>query len=265
MQFSGKRVVITGACGVHGSWIVEAFAREGATLCLSDRRIKDVEALIERLKLPRATTLTHPTELTDEASVVDCARMVEKAWGAADIVINNAGIYPRGLLLDLSAADWDRVMDVNVRAVFLMIREFARLMIAKKVKGNFATISSGAARGMRNGSVPYCTSKTAVERLTKGFALELAEYGIRANVVEPGFATGSVVSPLTQGYADRMLKKIPLARQSGPNDTANALLYICSDNAAYVTGAVLSVDGGNSIGTYEPGALGADDLRKTAP
>ncbi|MBL8838365.1 MAG: SDR family oxidoreductase [Alphaproteobacteria bacterium] len=265
MQFSGKRVVVTGACGVHGSWIVEAFAREGATLCLTDRREKELHALVDRLKLPKAATLVHATELTDEASIIDCAKLVESHWGAADVVINNAGIYPRGLLLDLTSGDWDRVMDINVRAVFLMTREFAKLMIAKKVRGNFATISSGAARGMRNGSVPYCTSKTAVERLSKGFALELAEHGIRVNVVEPGFAMGSVVSPLTQGYADRMLKKIPMARESGPADTANALLYLCSDKAAYVTGAVLSVDGGNSIGAYEPGPLGADDLRKPAP
>ncbi len=255
MQFSGKRVVVTGACGVHGSWIAAAFAREGATLCLTDRREKEVHALVDRLKLPRATTLVHATELTDEASIIDCAKLVESHWGAADVVVNNAGVYPRGLLLELASGEWDRVMDINVRAVFLMTREFAKLMIAKKVRGNFVTISSGAARGMRNGSVPYCTSKTAVERLSKGFALELAEHGIRVNVVEPGFAAGSEVSPLTPTYVERMMKKIPLGRASGPHDTSNALLYLCSDQAAFVTGAVLSVDGGNSIGTFEPGPL----------
>jgi 3-oxoacyl-[acyl-carrier protein] reductase len=114
---------------------------------------------------------------------------------------------------------------------------------------------------MRNGSVPYCTSKTAVERLSKGLALELAEHGIRVNVVEPGFATGSVVSSISKGHVERMSQRIPLQRFSGPDDTAQALLYICSDKAAYVTGAVLGVDGGNSIGTWEPGGR-ADDLRR---
>jgi 3-oxoacyl-[acyl-carrier protein] reductase len=149
-----------------------------------------------------------------------------------------------------------------VRAPFLVTRALAKLMIAKGVRGNFVTISSGAARGMRNGSVPYCTSKTAVERLSKGLALELAEHGIRVNVVEPGFAPGSVVSPLSRDYVERMSARIPLQRHSGPNDTAEALLYLCSDKAAYVTGAVLAVDGGNSIGSWEPGPVRPDDLRR---
>lgn len=259
MSFQGKRVVVTGACGVHGAWIAAAFAREGAALCLSDRRAADLAALAAKLGVD---AVTHATELTDEGSIRDLARLIEQRWGAPDVVINNAGVYPRGLLLDIDVAEWDRVMDVNVRAPFLITRELAKLMIAKGVRGNFVTISSGAARGMRNGSVPYCTSKTAVERLSKGLALELAEYGIRVNVVEPGFAPGSVVSPLSQGYIERMSARIPLQRHSGPDDTAEALLYICSDKAAYVTGAVLTVDGGNSIGSWEPGAIRPDDLRR---
>ena len=261
MSFKGKRVVVTGACGVHGSWIAAAFAREGATLCLSDRRAEDLAATAAKIA-PGA--LTHATELMDESSIRDLARLVGETWGAPDIVVNNAGIYPRGLLLDIDVAEWDRIMDINVRAPFIVTRELARLMIAKQVRGNFVTISSGAARSMRNGSVPYCTSKTAVERLSKGLALELAEHGIRVNVVEPGFATGSVVSAISQGHVERMNSRIPLQRHSGPEDTAEALLYICSDKAAYVTGAVLSVDGGNSIGAWEPHGR-ADDLRRPKP
>jgi 3-oxoacyl-[acyl-carrier protein] reductase len=117
-------------------------------------------------------------------------------------------------------------------------------------------ISSGAARQMRNGSVPYCTTKTALERLAKGFALELAPHKIRVNVVEPGFAPGSVVSPLTDDYVARMAARIPLGRTSGPEDAPGAVLYLCSPAAGFITGAVLSVDGGNSIGTYDPGELG---------
>jgi 3-oxoacyl-[acyl-carrier protein] reductase len=258
MSFTGKRVVVTGACGVHGAWIAAAFAREGASLCLSDRRAEDLAATAAKVA-PGA--LTHATELTDPASVDDLARVVEARWGAPDVVVNNAGIYPRGLLLDIEVAEFDRIMDVNLRAPFLVTRAMAKLMIRHKRPGNFVTISSGAARSMRNGSVPYCTSKTAVERLSKGFALELAEHGIRVNVVEPGFATGSTVSAISAGHIEKMNQKIPLQRHSGPDDTANALLYLCSDKAAYVTGAVLSVDGGNSIGTWEPHGR-ADDLRR---
>src|SRR5262249_26484125 len=159
-------------------------------------------------------------------SIRDLARLVAEKWGAPDIVINNAGVYPRGLMLDIDVAEWDRIMSINLRAPFIVTRELAKLMIAKQGRGNFVMISSGAARGMRNGSVPYCTSKTALERLGKGWALELAEHGIRVNIVEPGFATGSVVSAISQGHVARMDQRIPLQRHSGPEDTAEALLYI---------------------------------------
>ncbi len=259
MRFEGKRVVVTGACGVFGTWIAAAFAREGATLCLSDRRAEDLAAAAASLG---PGTLTHATELADEASILDLARLVKARWGAPDVVVNNAGVYPRGLLLDIAAAEWDRIIDINLRAPFLVSREMARLMIAAKTKGSIVNVSSGAARRMRNGSAPYCVSKTALDRLTKGLALELAEHGIRVNAVEPGFAPGSTVSPLSDGYVTKMAAGIPLQRTSGPDDAPEAILWISSDQAAFVTGATLSVDGGNSIGTFEPGALKPDDLRE---
>jgi 3-oxoacyl-[acyl-carrier protein] reductase len=105
---------------------------------------------------------------------------------------------------------------------------------------------------MPTGSVTYCMSKTALERLSKGQALELAPYGIRVNVVEPGFAPGSDFSHLPPDYVDRMTARIPLGRNSAPGDAAGMVLYLCSPAASYITGAVISVDGGNSIGTYQP-------------
>jgi 3-oxoacyl-[acyl-carrier protein] reductase len=259
MSFAGKRVLVTGAAGVFGGWIAAAFAREGAHLCLSDRRGAALESIAATLG---GDALVHATELADESSILALAALLRDKWGTPDIVVNNAGVYPRGLLLDIPAAEWDRIMDVNLRAPFLVSREMARLMIAARVKGSIVNVSSGAARQMRNGSVPYCTSKTALERLSKGLALELAEHGIRVNVVEPGFAPGSVVSPLSPDYVERMKARIPLGRTSGPADAPGAILYLCSEAAAFITGAVLSVDGGNSIGTYEPGAIRADDSRR---
>lgn len=256
MEFRDKVVVITGAAGVFGRWISQAFAREGARLCLSDRRPDALEALAAELALPEERVLLHATELTEEASIEELARQVGERWGAPEIVVNNAGIYPKGLLMEITAADWDRMLGVNLRAPFLVSRAMARLMIERGVEGSIVNIGSGAARQMRNGSVPYCTSKTALERFSKGLALELAPYRIRVNVVEPGFAPGSAVSPLKEDYVEGMRKRIPLGRTSGPDDTPQAILYLCSDKASFITGAVLSVDGGNSIGSYEPGQLG---------
>ena len=253
MELTGKRVVVTGAAGIFGGWIAAAFVRAGALLCLSDIRRDALDGVAGRLGLDPARTLLHGTELTSEASIGELAALVERDWGAPDVVVNNAGIYPRtGGLLDLSAAEWDRMMSVNLRAPFLVTQAMARLMIAGGVAGSVVNIGSGAARQMRAGSVPYCTSKTALERLSKGLALELAPHGIRVNVVEPGFAPGSEVSHLSPEYVERMRARIPLGRTSGPEDASGAVLYLCSPAASFITGAVLSVDGGNSIGTFEP-------------
>lgn len=253
MEFAGKRVVITGAAGVFGGWIAQAFAAAGARLCLSDVRREALDGVVGRLGIEPSRVLLHGTELTEAGSVAELGALVGREWGAPDVVVNNAGVYPRtGPLLELDPAEWDRIMDVNVRAPFLVAREMARLMVAAGVRGSIVNIGSGAARQMRRGSVPYCTSKAALERLSKGLALELAPAGVRVNVVEPGFAPGSEVSVLSPGYVEGMLARIPLGRSSGPGDAPGAVLYLCSGAAGFITGAVLSVDGGNSIGTFEP-------------
>jgi 3-oxoacyl-[acyl-carrier protein] reductase len=257
MEFQNKTILITGAAGIFGRWITERFARDGARLCLSDNRHSSLDELAATLGLSPSRAILHTTELTDEASILDLAVKVRDAWHAPDIVVNNAGLYPRCGLLDLSAADWDRIFAVNLRAPFLVTREMAKLMIATGRKGVIVNISSGASRQMRIGSVPYCTSKTALERLTKGFALELAPHGIRVNAVEPGFAPGSGVSKLGDDYVAHMRARIPLGRTSGPGDAPEAIAYLCSEKASFITGAVLTVDGGNSIGTFEPGELPA--------
>jgi 3-oxoacyl-[acyl-carrier protein] reductase len=252
-NFIGKRVVITGAAGIFGGWIAEAFAKAGAVLCLSDMRGDLLPAVVQRIGADPATTLLHTTDLTQSSSIADLTAFVGSNWKAPDIVINNAGIYPRtGLLIDLAEAEFDRIMSVNVRAPFLVTQAMARLMVAEGVQGSVINIGSGAARQMPVGSVPYCMSKTALERLSKGQALELAAHRIRVNVVEPGFAPGSDFSALPADYVARMTARIPLGRTSEPDDTPSAVLYLCSPAAFFITGAVLAVDGGNSIGTYQP-------------
>jgi 3-oxoacyl-[acyl-carrier protein] reductase len=244
MEFQGKGVLVTGAAGVFGRWISAAFAREGAKLCLSDIRMDGLEELRHELGLDPTQTILHATELTEEASVFDLAAQVKARWGHADIVVNNAGIYPRCELLNLTTEAFDRMFDVNLRAPFIVSREMAKLMIAAGVEGSIINISSGGARQMRTGAVPYCTSKMALERLK-----------IRVNVVEPGFAPGSTYTKLGEEYVAKMTARIPLGRASGPDDAPSAILYLCSSKASFITGTVLSVDGGNSIGTYEPGMI----------
>src|SRR3954451_6726329 len=248
-EFCGRKVVLTGACGVLGRWIAKAFAEAGARLCLSDQRGNELAVLADGLGVIGDGGVVHETNLGDSASIDDLVAKVAETWGAPDIVINNAGVYPSGFLVDIDAAEWDRIFDTNLRAPFLVSRGFAKLMIAGKIRGSIINISSGAARRMRRTVVPYCTSKTALDRLTKGFAIELAEFGIRVNAVEPGFAAGSVASPLTAAHVESTTAGIPMGRASLPDDAPNAIMFVCSSKAAYITGSTISVDGGNSIGS----------------
>lgn len=246
-EFKDRKVVVTGACGIIGGWIADGFRDAGAIVCLTDR---DQAQLDDRLaQWEGGDHVALAADLRDAGSMKAFAASVAERWGAPDIVVNNAGIYPSGFLLDLDIDEWDAVFDVNLRAPFLLSQLFARQMIAASSGGSIINISSGASRKMRTTVVPYCTSKTALDRLTKGLALELAEYGIRVNAVEPGFMAGSQVSPLSDDHVNAAIGSIPLGRPSSPADVVSAVLYLSSQAGGYVTGATLTVDGGNSIGT----------------
>lgn len=247
-DLAGKRALVTGAGGVIGRWIAESLAQAGVTLALTDANPADLAAAAGGLTLGEGG-FVHAADLTDEASIRSLVEEVSRRWGAPDILVNNAGIYPSGFLLDTSTAEFDRIFSVNLRAPFILTREVATLMVKADRRGSIINISSGASRKMRRTVVAYCTSKTALDRLTKGFALELAEYGIRVNALEPGFVAGSKVSPLTEAHVQNTVAQIPLGRASSREDVGNGLLYLASDASAYVTGATLTIDGGNSAGT----------------
>jgi len=247
-DLKSKKAVVTGSGGVIGKWISEVLQKAGCALCLTDTDANALKARGADMKLG-GDSFAHAADLTNDASMEALIAEIGKRWGAADILVNNAGIYPSGFLLDTPAAEYDRIFGVNLRAPFILSKGIAIQMVQKGVKGSIINISSGASRKMRRTSVLYCTSKTAIDRLTKGFAIELAEYGIRANTLEPGFAPGSSVSALTPDHIKGTLEQIPLGRQTSREDIGNALLYLASDMSGYVTGATMTVDGGNSIGS----------------
>ncbi|MBO0344340.1 SDR family oxidoreductase [Roseibium sp. CAU 1637] len=248
-QFQGKGVVVTGALGLFGRGIAKAFADVGAKICVTDRDEAALKTLVEEFGVEGS--FAHVCDLTSAEDMDGLIAAVGEAWGAPDILINNAGIYPSGFLLDIDVDAWDQIMDVNLRAPFHLSRGFALQMIEAKKTGSFVNVSSGAARKMRRTVVPYCVSKTALDRLTKGFAIELAEFGIRVNALEPGFAAGSTVSSLSEEHVTRAIKGIPLGRATSMDDIGPATLYLSSQEASFVTGTTLSVDGGNSAGTLD--------------
>jgi 3-oxoacyl-[acyl-carrier protein] reductase len=243
-EFEGKTVVITGAAGVYGSQLAEGFAKAGARLVLTDRDAVRLNAL--RNRLAPVDAVTAAADLIYPGAITALSRRVLEG-GVPDIVINNAGIYPFGGLFDTDLATWDRIMSVNLRAPFLLTQALAQPMIAKKRPGVFIFIGSGAGRLLRTNGLAYCTSKRGLEWMMKGIALELAPHGIRVNMVEPGLALGSAETVFPEGYAEQMAARVPLGRPIAPGELPEAVMFLASDRARYITGASLSVDGGGSI------------------
>jgi 3-oxoacyl-[acyl-carrier protein] reductase len=242
-EFAGKTVVITGAAGIYGTQLAADFAAAGARLFLTDRDAAGLAAVCERLggDVDAATA-----DLTDPESIAGMCRQILES-GVPDVVVNNAGIYPFGGLLDTPVEMWDRIMHVNLRAPFLITKTLAEAMIAGGRKGAFIFIGSGAGQVLRTNGLAYCTSKRGLEWLMKGIALELAPHGIRANLVAPGLALGSAGTVFPAGYAEAMAKRVPLGRAIEPGELGAAVMFLASDQAAYITGTSLSVDGGGAI------------------
>lgn len=248
-EYADARVVITGACGIVGTWLAEAFAAAGARLLLTDARAEPLGLLADRLG---ATAVA--ADLTDHDQLAALTVAIGAAWESPDVLVNNAGVYPRTPLATTGPAEVRRILDVNVVAPFELSRQVIALMIRAGAAGSVVNISSGAAVRPGAGGSVYAASKAAVETLTRSIALEVAPHGIRVNAVQPGFAPGSEVSALTDKHITSMLARIPLGRTSGPDDAAAAVLWVCSSDASFVTGTTIAVDGGRTAGDFTGGS-----------
>ena len=247
-----QRVVVTGAAGVMGRWISEAFAREGAALLLTDRRAEDLEKHAAEMDQHTGQVDILTADLTSEDGVAALLGKAQDLWGSPDVLVNNAGVYPHGPVLDTEVADVRSIFEINVMAPFALSRGVAAMMVAQDVQGSIVNIGSGAGHAPATGGAPYAASKAALHMFTRAFSLELARFNIRVNTVEPGFAPGSEVSHLDDEYVTRMTSTIPLGRSSGPGDAPEAVLFLCSSRASFITGASLAVDGGRTAGTMRP-------------
>jgi 3-oxoacyl-[acyl-carrier protein] reductase len=167
-----------------------------------------------------------------------------------DILVNNAGIYPNKPVIDMALEEWDAVMETNLRGPFLLCQAVAKQMIEQGIPGKIINITSGAHRSARKGAAHYASSKAALTMFTKVLALELAEYGINVNSVSPGLIDVGPQMPVTQEYKDSLVKMIPRQRMGTPEEIAKAVLFMASEDAEYITGESLEVDGGAGAGRF---------------
>lgn len=239
----GKVAIVTGAARGIGRAIAERLAADGADLAVCDLQadwLAETVAAVEALGR-KAVPLAVDVGCGDAVNA--CVAEVIKVFGKVDIMINNAGITKDGLLMRMSDADWDDVIRVNLKGTFLFTRAVSRPMM-KQRSGAIVNIASIIGLIGNAGQCNYAASKAGAIALTKSTAKELAPRGVRCNAIAPGFIASKMTDALSQDVRDQMLANIPMARFGVPEDIAKAVVFLVSDESAYVTGQVLSVNGG---------------------
>jgi 3-oxoacyl-[acyl-carrier protein] reductase len=244
MTFAGKTAVVTGGARGIGFECAKKFAAGGATVVLVDVLEDAMKQAAEKLTAAGAKqVLTYKVDVTDEAAVEKTLDEVVEKCGRLDILVNNAGITRDDLLLRMEAAMWDLVMNVNLKGTFLMTKHAARHMLRQRY-GRIVNLASVSGLVGNPGQANYSASKAGVVGFTRTVARELAKRGITCNAVAPGFIKTDMTDVLPDKAKEMALAAIPMQRMGLPEEVAAVIAFFASDDAGYVTGHVLAVDGG---------------------
>lgn len=249
-DLSAKTALITGASGGLGTHFAAVLSAHGVRVAIAARRRAQLEAVAAELGGSGRTLLPVELDVTDAASVRAAIETTARELGEIDILINNSGVSSNGPVLEQAEADWDRVFDTNLKGAFLMSTEVARRLSAAGKPGSIINIAS--VLGFRQAShvTPYAASKAGLVQLTKQLALELARHQIRVNAIAPGY----VLTDLNREFfatetGAQMIKRIPQRRLGTFDDLTGPLLLLASDASSYMTGSVVTVDGGHLVNT----------------
>jgi len=242
-DLTGKTALVTGASGGIGGAIAKVLHSAGATVALSGTRVDPLEALAAELG-ERAHVL--PCNLSDADAVDALPKQAIEAMGGLDILVNNAGITRDNLFMRMKDEEWAAVLEVNLTSTMRLCRGVMRPMM-KARWGRIVNISSIVGTTGNPGQANYAAAKAGMIAMGKSIAYEVASRGITVNAVAPGFIATPMTDALTDDQKDAINKQIPAARMGTPEEIAAAVLYLASDEAAYVTGATLHVNGGMAM------------------
>lgn len=238
-------VVVTGAGQGLGEAIAAAFAARGDAVVVADLAAGPAEAAAAAIRDAGGQAVAHVVDVADEVGVAALAEAAIAAFGVPRVWVNNAGVTRPAMLHKMEAADFELVLRVHTVGTFLGIRQAARAMMSAETPGVILNVTSSAGLQGTLGQINYSAAKGAITAMTKSAAKELARYGIRVNAVAPVAATKMTEKIRTdEKLSDQYLRQIPLRRFGEPEEIAAAFVYLASDEASYVTGQVLSIDGG---------------------
>ncbi|WP_102262164.1 3-oxoacyl-[acyl-carrier-protein] reductase [Mesobacillus jeotgali] len=244
MRLEGKVALVTGASRGIGREIALELAREGASVAVNyaGSESKALE-VVDEIKAMGRDAFAIQADVSNSESVTDMTKETIERFGKVDILVNNAGITKDNLLMRMKESEWDDVININLKGVFLCTKAVTRQMM-KQRSGRIINISSIVGVSGNPGQANYVAAKSGVIGLTKTTAKELSSRGITVNAVAPGFITTDMTDKLNEDVKTEMLKQIPLARLGEPKDIARTVIFLASEDSAYMTGQTLHVDGG---------------------
>lgn len=243
MELAGRVAIVTGGSRGIGEAIVRLLVAKGAVAVISDIEVSAADSLAEEIRESGGKAMVIQT---DVQSLKSCEAMVQATldhFGKVDILVNNAGITRDSLLMRMSEEDWDRVISVNLKGVFNCTKAVTRPMLRARY-GRIVNIASVVGVTGNAGQGNYAASKAGVIGFSKSMARELASRNINVNAVAPGFIKTKMTESLPEKAVERLVSQIPLNALGEPRDVAEAVLFLCSDRARYITGQVINVDGG---------------------
>ncbi|MGD1008620.1 MAG: 3-oxoacyl-[acyl-carrier-protein] reductase [Candidatus Aminicenantales bacterium] len=242
-RFEGRVSIVTGASQGIGEAIALDLAAEGATVVLVDVQKDKLEAVARGIVGASGRADVHQADVSDAVRAQEVADAVAASHGRIDHLVNNAGITRDGLLLRMKEEDWDAVLKVNLKGVFNFSRAVLRAMVAARY-GRIVNIASVAGLMGNAGQVNYAASKAGAIAFAKSLAREVAARGITVNAVAPGYISTAMTEKLPEDIQKTFLEYIPMKRFGLPKDVASAVKFLLSDDASYITGQVISVNGG---------------------